>query len=79
MRTQNPSLRGSLQDPEQFTRTSELVPGRGGRSFKTSRIVNLARDFAGDGRFQSFSIIENAEGLDNFAKSENSPISAEKN
>jgi hypothetical protein len=76
---QNPSLRGSLQDPEQFTRTSELVPGQGGRSFKTSRVFTPVRDFAGDGRFQSSSITENAEGLDNFAKSENSPTSAEKN
>ncbi len=55
-------LRNSLKDPDQFTLTFELVPGRGGRTQEINRIVNLAKDIAIDGRFQALSITENAGG-----------------
>ena len=62
MESCNSRLRNSLKDPEQFTLTFELVPGRGGRTQEINRIVNLARDIAADGRFQALSITENAGG-----------------
>ena len=62
MEAHNSRLRRSLQNQDEFTLTFELVPGRGGRSQEISRIVNLARDVASDGRFQALSITENAGG-----------------
>ncbi|KPK28665.1 MAG: hypothetical protein AMJ61_01710 [Desulfobacterales bacterium SG8_35_2] len=60
--TYSSKLRRSLRDPEEFTLTFELVPGRGGRTQEISRIVSLAKDIAVDGRFQALSITENAGG-----------------
>lgn len=62
MGTDNSRLRRSLRDPQDFTLTFELVPGRGGRSQEINRIITLARDIAADGRFQALSITENAGG-----------------
>jgi len=62
MKPENSRLRRSLKDPQEFTLTFELVPGRGGRTQEINRIVNLARDIAADGRFQALSITENAGG-----------------
>jgi methylenetetrahydrofolate reductase (NADPH) len=62
MKTNNSKLSRSLHNPDEFTLTFELVPGRGGRTQEISRIVNLARDIAADGRFQALSITENAGG-----------------
>ncbi|MBE9520367.1 MAG: methylenetetrahydrofolate reductase C-terminal domain-containing protein [Proteobacteria bacterium] len=59
---QNSRLRQSLSDSAEFTLTFELVPGRGGRTQEINRIVNLAKEIAADGRFQAFSITENAGG-----------------
>jgi methylenetetrahydrofolate reductase (NADPH) len=58
----NSRLRRSLVDPDEFTLTFELVPGRGGRTQEINRIVNLAKDIAADRRFQALSITENAGG-----------------
>ena len=62
MEEYNSRLRRSLRDPDEFTLTFELVPGRGGRTQEIDRIVNLARDIAADGRIQALSITENAGG-----------------
>jgi len=62
MEANNSRLRRSLRNPGEFTLTFELVPGRGGRTQEISRIVNLAKDIAADGRFQALSITENAGG-----------------
>jgi len=62
MKTYDSRLRRSLKNPDEFTLTFELVPGRGGRTQEISRIVNLAKDLAADGRFQALSITENAGG-----------------
>lgn len=62
MEEYNSRLRSSLRNPEEFTLTFELVPGRGGRTQEINRIVNLAKDIAADGRFQALSITENAGG-----------------
>ena len=62
MEDHNSRLRRSLKDPDEFTLTFELVPGRGGRTQEINRIVNLAKDIAADGRFQALSITENAGG-----------------
>ena len=62
MKDHNSRLRRSLKDPDEFTLTFELVPGRGGRTQEINRIVNLAKDIAADGRFQALSITENAGG-----------------
>jgi len=56
------AFRRSLFDPEQFTLTFELVPSRGGHSKGQSRLMNLAREAAADGRLQAVSITENAGG-----------------
>jgi len=61
-RSYNSRLLSTLRDPEEFTLTFELVPGRGGRTQEIDRIVNLARDIAADSRFQALSITENAGG-----------------
>lgn len=52
----------SLSDPDEFTLTFELVPGRGGRTSEINRIMALAAEIAADGRFQAVSITENAGG-----------------
>ncbi|MFP3983587.1 MAG: methylenetetrahydrofolate reductase, partial [Desulfurivibrionaceae bacterium] len=52
----------SLNDPDQFTLTYELVPGRGGRSVSHSRALALAEEASADGRLQAVSITENAGG-----------------
>jgi methylenetetrahydrofolate reductase (NADPH) len=62
MQDYNSKLRRSLTDPDEFTLTFELVPGRGGRTQEIDRIVNLAKNIAADGRFQALSITENAGG-----------------
>ncbi|MDX1776542.1 MAG: hypothetical protein R3297_08160, partial [Desulfobulbales bacterium] len=62
MQEHSSRLRNSLKDPEEFTLTFELVPGRGGRTAEIDRIVNLAREIAADGRFQALNITENAGG-----------------
>ena len=62
MEDHNSKLHHSLKDPDEFTLTFELVPGRGGRTQEINRIVNLAKDIAADGRFQALSITENAGG-----------------
>jgi methylenetetrahydrofolate reductase (NADPH) len=58
----NSAFRRSLFDPEQFTLTFELVPSRGGHSKGQSRLMELARAAAADGRLQAVSITENAGG-----------------
>ena len=58
----NSKLLQALKDPNDFTLTFELVPGPGGRTRKHSRIVNLAKEIAADGRFSALSITENAGG-----------------
>jgi len=55
-------LRHSLADPDDFTITFELVPGRGGHSRAIDRILTLAAEMAADRRFQAVSITENAGG-----------------
>ncbi len=62
MEAHNSRLRRSLANPDEFTLTFELVPGRGGRTQEISRIITLAKDIATDGRFQALSITENAGG-----------------
>lgn len=62
MENYNSRLRNSLKNPDEFTLTFELVPGRGGRTQEITRIINLAKDIAADGRFQALSITENAGG-----------------
>ncbi len=62
MEAQNSRLRHSINDPDEFTLTFELVPGRGGRTQEIDRIVQLAKDIAADGRIQALSITENAGG-----------------
>ena len=62
MEDHNSRLRHSLKDPDKFTLTFELVPGRGGKTQEIKRIINLAKDIAADGRFQALSITENAGG-----------------
>ena len=62
MEDHNSRLRRSLKDPDKFTLTFELVPGRGGKTQEINRIINLAKDIAADGRFQALSITENAGG-----------------
>ena len=62
MKAQDSRLRRSLRDPDEFTLTFELVPGRGGKTQEINRIVNLAKYIATDGRFQALSITENAGG-----------------
>ncbi len=52
----------ALHDPDDFTLTFELVPGRGGRGREFNRILGLAEDIAADGRFKAVSITENAGG-----------------
>ncbi len=56
------AFRRSLFDPQQFTITFELVPSRGGHSKGQSRLMELARLAAADGRLQAVSITENAGG-----------------
>lgn len=56
------AFRRSLFDTEQFTLTFELVPSRGGHSKGQSRLMELARAAASDGRLQAVSITENAGG-----------------
>jgi len=56
------AFRRSLFDPEHFTLTFELVPSRGGHSKGQSRLMNLAKEAAADGRLQAVSITENAGG-----------------
>ena len=58
----NSAFRRSLFDPEQFTLTFELVPSRGGHSKGHTRLMELARAAAADGRLQAVSITENAGG-----------------
>jgi len=53
----------SLKNPDEFTLTFELVPGRGGCSKEYARILALAENIAKDGRFQAVSITENAGGV----------------
>ncbi|MDP2104400.1 MAG: methylenetetrahydrofolate reductase C-terminal domain-containing protein, partial [Desulfobulbaceae bacterium] len=60
--TTESSFRRSLFDRNQFTLTFELVPSRGGHSKGQSRLLNLARQAAADGRMQAVSITENAGG-----------------
>ncbi len=55
-------FRRSLHDPDEFSLTFELVPGRSGRGKAYDRILTLARQFAEDGRLQAVSITENAGG-----------------
>lgn len=52
----------SLNNPDQFTLTYELVPGRGGKGVSHERALNLAEEAAADGRLQAVSITENAGG-----------------
>ena len=56
------AFRRSLFDPQQFTLTFELVPSRGGHNKGQSRLLDLARQAAADGRLQAVSITENAGG-----------------
>lgn len=55
-------FRQSLADPETFTLTVELVPGRGSYSTAHSRALAFARAAVSDGRLQAVSITENAGG-----------------
>lgn len=55
-------FRDSLIDPDDFTLTFELVPGRSGRSKAYDRTLTLARQLAEDGRLRAVSITENAGG-----------------
>jgi methylenetetrahydrofolate reductase (NADPH) len=52
----------SLKDRDDFILTFELVPGPGGRTRHHSRILNLAKEIAADGRIRALSITENAGG-----------------
>ncbi len=56
------SFKKSLFNPSEFTLTFELVPNRGGSGKGQNRILNLARQAAGDGRIRAVSITENAGG-----------------
>lgn len=55
-------FRRSLGNPDEFTLTFELVPGRSGRGKAYDRTITLARQLAEDGRLQAVSITENAGG-----------------
>ena len=55
-------FQNSLQEPDQFTLTYELVPSRGGRADAHERALTLARDAAADDRLTAVSITENAGG-----------------
>ena len=52
----------SLNDPDEFTLSFELVPGRGGRSTIQTKALDLARTMAVDGRICAVSITDNAGG-----------------
>ncbi len=56
------AFKRSLFNPDHFTLTFELVPSRGGHSKGQSRLMDLARAAAADGRLQAVSITENAGG-----------------
>ncbi|MEN8140225.1 MAG: methylenetetrahydrofolate reductase C-terminal domain-containing protein [Thermodesulfobacteriota bacterium] len=57
-----PNFRASLTDPDEFTLTFELVPGRGSRSARHDRIKGLVTDLARDGRICALSVTDNAGG-----------------
>ena len=59
---QSSKLHSFLNDPDEFALTFELIPGRGGRSCETSRVLTLAEKIAADGRIRAVSITENAGG-----------------
>ncbi len=52
----------SITDPEDFTLSFELVPGRGGRSTVHTKALEQAKDMADDGRICAVSITDNAGG-----------------
>ncbi len=59
--TQGP-FQKSLYDPQEFTLSFELVPGRGGRSKLHTKALELARSMAADGRICAVSLTDNAGG-----------------
>ena len=56
------SFRESLKDPQTFTVTYELVPGRSTRSRQFREIIRFVEEAAKDQRLQGVSITENAGG-----------------
>lgn len=52
----------SLNDPESFTITYELVPGQGAGGKKVDRLLEFARRAKEDGRITALSITDNAGG-----------------
>ncbi|MEN8256820.1 MAG: methylenetetrahydrofolate reductase C-terminal domain-containing protein [Thermodesulfobacteriota bacterium] len=52
----------SISDPDDFTLSFELVPGRGGRSTVHAKALDQARNMAADGRICAVSITDNAGG-----------------
>jgi methylenetetrahydrofolate reductase (NADPH) len=55
-------FRRSLFDPQEFTLTFELVPGRSARSKEHAQTLAFAEEAAADGRLRAVSITENAGG-----------------
>ncbi len=56
------TFRRSLEDPESFTITYELVPGRSTRSRQFRQIMRFVEEAAQNGRLHGVSITENAGG-----------------
>ncbi|HHB75231.1 MAG TPA: methylenetetrahydrofolate reductase, partial [Desulfobulbus sp.] len=52
----------TLLDPETFTLTYELVPGRGAGGKKIDRLLEFARLAGEDGRISALSVTDNAGG-----------------
>lgn len=55
-------FQATLNNPDDFTLSFELVPGRGGRSTVHTKAIDLARSMAADGRICAVSITDNAGG-----------------
>lgn len=56
------NFRKSLEDPQEFTITYELVPGRGSSGKRLENILRLAQSAKDDGRIKAFSITDNPGG-----------------
>jgi methylenetetrahydrofolate reductase (NADPH) len=56
------SFQKSLENPDEFTITYELVPGRGSGGKRLEKILSLAHSAKDDGRIKAFSITDNPGG-----------------
>ncbi|MBL4903262.1 MAG: methylenetetrahydrofolate reductase C-terminal domain-containing protein [Desulfocapsa sp.] len=55
-------FRDSLLNPQEFTITYELVPGRGSGGKRLEKILQLAENAKADGRIKAFSVTDNPGG-----------------